>query len=191
MDKGRSPKQRLSHVAEGPRVAEDHVMKKSFVSGFVSVPLLLLLFLLSLHFLLRFSPSPSPSLSGSPPPPSPPSGFGLSSHTHLAPILPKETRNVLMPWTEEREKSIPSLIPSLWQAWRMWSQPPSTLSSPSLTTSTHALQSPHHIPPRFVPLRKLSSLQRCLPHLPFLFQQHLLVNHHPAQMSPSVGKAPI
>lgn len=63
MDKGRSPKQRLSHVAEGPRVAEDHVMKKSFVSGFVSVPLLLLLFLLSLHFLLRFSPSPSPSLS--------------------------------------------------------------------------------------------------------------------------------
>ena len=26
-DKGRSPKQRLSHVAEGLRVAEDHIMK--------------------------------------------------------------------------------------------------------------------------------------------------------------------
>ena len=73
--KGRSPKQRLSHVAEGLRVAEDHIMKKSFVLGFVSVPLLLFLFLLSLHFLLCFSPSPSPSLSGFPPPPSPPSGF--------------------------------------------------------------------------------------------------------------------
>lgn len=96
-----------------------------------------------------------------------------------------------MPWTEETEKSIPPSIPSLWQAWRMWSQPPSTLSSPCLTTSTHALQSPHHILPCFVPLRTLSSLQRCLPHLPFLFRQHLLVNYHPAQMSPSVGKAPI
>ena len=127
-------------MAGGPRVAEDHIMKKSFVLGFVSVPLLLPLFLLSLHFLLCFSPSPS--LLGFPPPPSSSSGFfSLSSHTHLAPILPKETRDVLMPWTEEREKSIPPSIPSLWQAWRMWSQPPST--SPPLASPLPPTRSSH------------------------------------------------